>query len=192
MVFLCLVVITHEDVGGDAAAWDDALDVSDVLQILLTGVFAVHQLQYLVTSALGWEVDVLAEVWLLGDGLQDVLGHIFRVRGGEAYTHVWHCLGYHVEEFGEGKTAFLALARWRETIAVYVLSQQGNLLETTVVQVAHLTQDALGIAAALTSTGIRHDAVVAEVVATTHDAYETAHSVATDALRHDVTVGLGL
>ena len=69
-------------------------------------------------------------------------------------------------------------ARWRETVAVHVLSQQGNLLETTVVQIANLTQDAFGIAAALTSTGIRHDAVVAKVVATTHDAYETAHSVA--------------
>ena len=190
MVFFGFVVITHEDVGGDAAVRDDALDVGDVLQILLTSVFAVHQLQYLVASALGWEVDVLAEVWLLGDGLQDVFGHILRVRGGEAYTHIRYSLGYHVQEFGEGKTTFLALARWRETIAVYVLSQQGNLLETTVVQVAHLMQDALGIAAALTSTGIRHDAVVAEVVATTHDAYETAHSVATDALRHDVTVGL--
>ena len=192
MVFLGFVVITHEDVGGNAAARDDALDIGDALQIFLTGVFAVHQLQYLVTSALGREVDVLAEVWLIGDGLENVLGHILWVRGGEADTHIRHSLGYHVEEFGEGKTAFLALTRWRETIAVHVLSQQGNLLEATVVQVAHLTQDAFRITAALTSTGIRHDAVVAEVVATTHDAYETAHSVATDALRHDVTVGLGL
>ena len=192
MVFLGFVVITHEDVGGDAAAWDDALDVGDALQILLTGVFAVHQLQNLVASALCREVDVLAEVWLFGNGVENVLGHILWVRGGEAYTHVWHCLGYHVKELGEGKTAFLALARWRETVAVYVLSQQGNFLEATLLQIANLTQDALGIAAAFTSTGIRHDAVVAEVVATTHDAYETAHSVATDALRHDVTVGLGL
>ena len=192
MVFLGFVVITYEDVGGDAAARDDALDIGDALQILLTGVFAVHQLQYLIASALCREVDVLAEIWLIGNGVENVLGHILWVRGGEAYTHVRYSLGYHVQEFGEGKTAFLTLARWRETIAVYVLSQKGNLLETTVVQVAHLSQDALGITAALTSTGIRNDAVVAEVVATTHDAYETAHSVATDALRHDVTVGLGL
>ena len=46
-------------------------------------------------------------------------------------------------------------------------SQQGNFLEATLLQIANLTQDALSIAAALTSTGIRHDAVVAEVVATT-------------------------
>ena len=52
MVFLGLVVITYEDVGGDAAARNDALDVGDALQILLTGVFAVHQLQNLVASAL--------------------------------------------------------------------------------------------------------------------------------------------
>ena len=192
MVFLGFVVITHEDVGGDAAAWDDALDVGDALQILLTGVFAVHQLQNLVASALGWEVDVLAEVWLFGNGVENVLGHILWIRGGEAYTHIRHSLSYHVEEFGEGKAAFLALARWRETVAVYVLPQQGNFLEATLLQIANLTQDALGIAAAFTSTGIRHDAVVTEVVAATHDAYETAHSVATDALRHDVTVGLGL
>ena len=59
MVFLGLVVITYEDVGGDAAARDDTLDVGDALQILLTGVFAVHQLQYLVASALCREVDVV-------------------------------------------------------------------------------------------------------------------------------------
>ena len=192
MVFLGLVVITHEDVGGDAAAWDDTLDVGDALQILLTGVFAVHQLQNLIASALCREVDVLAEVWFFGNGVEDVLGHILWVRGGEAYSHIRYSLGYHVEELGKGKTAFLALARWRETITVYILSQQGNLLETTLLQIANLTQDALSIAAALTSTGIRHDAVVAKVVATTHDAYETAHSVATDALRHDVAVSLGL
>ena len=40
-------------------------------------------------------------VWLIGDGLENVLGHILWVRGGEAYTHVRYSLGYHVEEFGE-------------------------------------------------------------------------------------------
>ena len=137
-------------------------------------------------------MDVLAEVWLFGDGVEDVLRHILWIRGGEAYSHIRYSLGYHVEEFGEGKTAFFALARWRETITVYILSQQGNFLEATLLQIANLTQNTLCITAALTSTGIRHDAVVAEVVATTHDAYETAHSVATDALRHDVAVSLGL
>ncbi len=94
-------------------------------QILLTGVFAVHQLQYLVASALGREVDVLAEVWLFGYGLEDVLGHILGVGGGKAYTHIGHGLGHHVQQLGKGQASFLALARWRETVAVYVLSQTG-------------------------------------------------------------------
>src|SRR5574344_350268 len=104
MVFLGVGVITYEDVGGDAAARDDALDIGDALQILLTGVFAVHQLQYLIASALCREVDVFAEVWFFGNGVEDVLGHILWVRGGEAYSHIRYSLGYHVEEFCEGKT----------------------------------------------------------------------------------------
>ena len=43
------------------------------LVLLLTGVFAVHQLQNLVASALCREVDVFAEVWLFGNGVEDVL-----------------------------------------------------------------------------------------------------------------------
>ena len=57
-------------------------------------------------------MDVLAEVWFFGNGVEDVFGHILWVRGGEAYTHIRYSLGYHMEELGKGKTAFLALARW--------------------------------------------------------------------------------
>ena len=71
---------------------------------------SVHQLQYLVASALCREVDMLAEVWLFGDGMEDVFGHILWVRGGEAHAHIWYSLGYHVEEFRKGKTAFLTLS----------------------------------------------------------------------------------
>ena len=58
------------------------------------------------------EISLLAEIWLFGNGVENVLGHILWVRGGEAYTHIRHSLGYHVQELGEGKAAFLALARW--------------------------------------------------------------------------------
>ena len=90
-------MIAHEDVGSDTATWYDALDGCYLVQIFLACVLTVHEFQYLVTSALCREVDVLAEIRLLGNGLQDVFAHVFGIRGGEAHTHIWHGLCHHVQ-----------------------------------------------------------------------------------------------
>ena len=58
------------------------------------------------------------------------------------------------------------------------------------VQVAHLAQNALHVAAAFASAGVRHDAVVAEVVASAHDAHKSAHVRSAYSLRHYVAVSL--
>ena len=190
MVLRCLVVIAHEEVGRESAAGYDAAYCLHALQVLLACVLAVHQLQYLCRTALRREVDVLAEVRLFGYGVQDVVGHVLGVGCGEAYAHIGHALRHLVQQFGERAAALDALSGRRESVAVHVLSEQCHLLEATVVQVAHLAQDALHVARAFASASIGHNAVVAEVVAAAHDAHETAHAVATDALRHNVAVGL--
>ena len=135
-------------------------------------------------------MDVLAEVWLVSDGIEDVVRHVLGVGCGEAHAHVGHALSHLAEEFGKRYAAFHALTGRCQTVAVDVLSEESHLLEATVVQVLHLTQDALHVARTLASTSVRHDAVVAEVVASSHDGYESAHASRSDALRNDIAISL--
>ena len=75
-------------------------------------------------------------------------------------------------------------------IGIHILSQQRHLLETTVAQVAHLTEDALDITRALTTSRIGHDAVVTKVVTATHDTDEAANAGTMQTLGHHVAIGL--
>ena len=110
LVFLSLVVVAHKDICRDAATRNDALDGGYLVQIFLTCVLAVHELQNLVASALGREVDMFTEVGLFGYGLQDVLCHVFGVGSGKSYAHIGHGLCHHVQQLGKGQASFLALA----------------------------------------------------------------------------------
>ena len=186
-----LVVIADEQVGGQSAVGYDAAYCCHALQILLACVLAVHQLEYLCRAALCREVYVLAEVGLVGYGVQDVVGHVFGVGCGEADAHVGHALSHLVQQFGKRTSAFDALSGWSKTVAVDVLTQESHLLESLVVQILHLSQYAFNVARALTSSCVGHNAVVAEVVAASHDAHEAAHASCTDSLRNYVAVGFG-
>ena len=101
-VFFGFVVIAHKDIGRDAAAGDNAADGIYLLQIILAGVFAVHQFQYPVAAALGGEMYMAAEIRLLGNGMEDVFGHILGIGGGETHAHLGYFTGYEVKELGEG------------------------------------------------------------------------------------------
>ena len=78
----------------------------------------------------------------------------------------------------------------QQPIAVDVLSQKGDFLESFVVEVTHFAQDTLHVARTLTATGIGHDTIVAEVVAAAHDAHKTAHMGRPHAQGHDIAIGL--
>ena len=134
---------------------------------------------------------MLAEVGLVGYGVQYVVGHVFGVGCGEADAHVGHALCHLAQQFGKRASAFNALSGWSQTVAVDVLAQKGYLLESLAVQILHLSQYAFNVARALTASCVGHNAVVAEVVAASHDAYEAAHASCTDSLRDDVAVGFG-
>ena len=73
-------------------------------------------------------------------------------------------------------------------VGVDVLAQQGDLLISLGSQLAHLADDLLRVAAALTAPDIGHDAVGAEVVAAVHDADPRAGAALTD---HRHTLGNG-
>ena len=87
MVFLGLVVVAHKEVGRYATVGYDASYGGYALQIVLAGVLAVHQMEYLVGAALCREVYVVAEIGLLGNGVEYVVGHILGV-GGLSLIHL--------------------------------------------------------------------------------------------------------
>ena len=135
-------------------------------------------------------MDVSADIRFVGNGMKNILGHVFRVRRSEAHAHLRSLVSHHAQQFGKRHTALDALSGRRQSVAVHVLPQERNLLESAVAQIPNLLQYALHIAGAFPSAGVRHDAVVAEVVASAHDANESANLASADALRHDVAVGL--
>ena len=186
-----LIAIAHKHIGGQSAAWNDAADSLHLTKVVFAGVFAVHQVQRVVAAALHREVDVLAQVGLLGNGVQDVLGHILGIRGGEPHPHLRHLAGYPSQQFGKARTSRHGLSCRTQTVAVDILAQQRHLFESTVTQVAHLGEDALHVARPLTATGKGHNAIVTEVITAAHDAHETANLGSVDALRKDVAIGLG-
>ena len=186
MVLLGFRAVAHEDVGGDGAVGHDAPDGSHTVHVPLAGIFAVHELQNAVGTALHGQMDVLADVGHVGNDLQRLIAHVFGMAGSKPHAHVGNSLGHQAQQSGESH-----FCGSREgSIRVDVLSQQGYFFKTPFAQIVHLAQDALHVARALTSTGVGHDAVVAEVVAATHDAHETANFLSVQPLGHNVAVGL--
>ena len=43
-----------------------------------------------------------AEVGLLGNGVENVLGHILWIGSGETHAHLGYFAGYEMEQLGEG------------------------------------------------------------------------------------------
>ena len=146
MVFLGLVVVAHKEVGRYAAVGYDASYGGYALQIVLAGVLAVHQMEYLVGAALCREVYVVAEIGLLGNGVEYVVGHILGVGGGKAHAHIGHRARHKPQQLGEGCGALLALAGGRESIGIDILAEQRHLAEAPVAQVGNLAQDAVDVA----------------------------------------------
>ena len=116
-------------------------------------------MQHLIAAALNGEVDVVAEIGLVGDGVQDVLAHVLGIGCGEAHTHVGYGLSHTTKQFGkradmqhltalflDDDAVVRPLAVGQQTVGVDVLTEQRHLLEAAVVQVAHLGENALDVA----------------------------------------------
>src|SRR5574344_141820 len=69
MVFFRFIMVSHKDIGRDTAIGYNAMNSLYLLQIVLTGIFSVHEFQNLITSTLCREMDMVAEVGFFCDSL---------------------------------------------------------------------------------------------------------------------------
>ena len=191
-ILLRLVVIPHEHVGRDGAVGEDGTYRCHAVEIPFASVFPVHQLQNPVRTRLHGQMDVPAEVRIACYGVQRVVAHILRMRGGEAHAHLRHGLRDEGEEAGEVDGVVVAdRGRGRTpAVAVHVLPEQRQLLVPTVAKVAAFGKYGSHVARAFPAAGVGHDAVVAEVVAAAHDADKARQTATVGAKRHHVAVGL--
>ena len=67
MILLRLVVVAYKDVRREPAVRNNPADSGHTVQIPLTGVLAVHQLQDLIAAALHRQMDMLAHIRHLGN-----------------------------------------------------------------------------------------------------------------------------
>ena len=185
MILFRLRVIAAEDVSRQSTIGDDATNGSHTFQIPLARIFSVHQLQDAVASALYRQMDVSADIRIVGNHLQRLVAHILRMRSCESDAHIRHRLSHSSEQLREVNLRSLSLGG---LIRVHILSQQRHLFETLCLQVLHFVQDAADVPASLTSSGVRHDAIMAEVVAATHDAHKPGNAITTDTFGYDVLI----
>ena len=160
--------------------------IIDGLEILLTGVFAVHALEDGVRATLYAEVQVIADVLVRSHCLDDLVCEVVRVGGREADAHVWGGFGDDGQQIGEINGAILSL----EIITIDILAEEGYFLEAFLLQVPELVEDAVNGTGTLAATGVRDDTVRTEIVAATHDRHIARNTVAADSCRDDVAVGL--
>ena len=116
----------------------------------------------------------------VGDGVDQLAGTVLGVRGHEAQPVVAGDLVDLADQLSEGRPRLEPL-----TVAVDVLSEQGDILIALFDHLLRLRDDDLGLSAALSAAHIRHDAVGAEVVTAVHDrqpALEFAVAAGRDAL----------
>ena len=187
MVFFRFTVEAGKDVGRQSAVGDGATDGSHSFQVPFAGIFAVHQLKDARAAALYRQVDVFAYIRHFGDDLQRLVTHVFRMRGGETYTHIGYCLGHLAQQLGKCKCGSFFF----KAVRIHVLSQQSDLLVPFGRQVAHFIEDAFDVSATFPSACVRHDAIVAEIVASPHDGHESRHVIAADAGGDDIPIGFG-
>ena len=114
MVFLRFTVITHEYVSRQTTVWYNATDSSHTVELPLAGIFAVHQFQYPVTSALHRQMSMLAHVGDISNNRQRLVAHLLGMRRGESDAHLWSLKRHSAEKIGEA-TAPRLLPGWGET-----------------------------------------------------------------------------
>ena len=146
-------------------------------------------------AALYRQVDVLAEVVLAGHHLEHFVGHVLRMRSGEAHTQIGIHVRDQVHQLGKADDRLplvlhVALGIDIPLVAVHVLAEQGHLAVALGKQVAGLGHNALRVAAPLPAPGERHDAEAAHVVTTPHDGDEGRHALVVEADGLDLGIGL--
>ena len=199
VIFFSFAMIAHEHIGRNAAIGNDAANGIDAIHVPFNGVFAVHQLQYLIAAALHRQVNVLANIRLFSNHAQRIVAHVLRMRRGKANAYAGNFVCHTAQELwkinGFCRNCFACCRQMfgnGKTIGVDVLPQQRNFLVVLVAQVTHLTQDTLHVSRPFSTSCVGYDAVVAEVVASPHDTYETSYLAYEKPLRNHILIGFGL
>ena len=120
MVGFRLAVIAHKDVGRQSAVGHQLANGFHPAKIPFHGIFAVHQFQHFVATALYGQVYVPANVWNLGDNAQCGIAHILWVGRREANAHCGNRLGHQSQQLGEVYCLSLFV---HKSVAVNVLPQ---------------------------------------------------------------------
>ena len=157
-----------EDIRRDGTVGHSTADSRDTLEVPLTGVVALHELENAVVARLCWQVDMLADIRVLRHHSDGLVVHILGVRRGEADTDLRHSEGDLLEEV----TEVIRAVTIHKAVGIHILPEQRDLTIALGLEVLHLTDDALQLTATLAATGVGHDAVGAEVIAPTHDGDE--------------------
>ena len=157
----------HDGVGTDRGIGHAVADPLDDAAIAIHRVAAAHGLEHGVVAALEGDVEVLAHLGQLGAGVDQPLGEVAGVAGGEANPlHTLDVMDA-VQQVGEGVLAppLGGDARQVAAVGIDVLAQQGDLLETAGGQPLHLQPDGAGQARLLLAPHRGHHAVGAALVA---------------------------
>src|SRR5690606_13651011 len=109
-------------------------------------------------------MDVIANIFMRGHGMQDIVRDVFGMRGAETHSQLGRYLRHFGEQYIEG--VFIVI------IAVHILPQQCDFSKSVVVQILTLSEDTLHIPAALATSSEGHHTKGTHVVAASHDADE--------------------
>ena len=186
IILFRLGVETAEKVGRNGTIRNQPADSRDPVQVPFARIFTVHHLQDARTARLSRQVNHLAQVVVCRNHAQRIVAHVFRMRRGEADTHGREGLGHPFQQNGEGDLFRSVVVEVR----VDILSQQRHLLETLLLHVANLVEDALQVAAPFASACVGHDTIGTEIVAATHDADKARNRCARQLQRNHILVGL--
>ena len=159
----------------------------DKAQICLGGVLAVHCLEDPVRTRLHRQMQVGHQLGLFGMGLEQVFGHVVRMRGGVADALQPVDFRQCAHQLPKAPVAALA----RTVIAVDVLAEQGDLAHALVDQLLRLVQHLGDRARDFRAARIGHHAEGAELVATLLHRQKRSRARRLRALRQEVELVLG-
>ena len=163
-LLLGLAAETHDNVGAQRHAGNPVTDLVYQPAILVVGVAAPHGGQHLVVARLEGQVHVLAHFTEPRHRVDDVVAHVRRVRGQEAYPLDAVDFVRRLQQIAQ-----VPVARQVVAVRVHVLPQQCDLFHAPLGQQPCLAHHVLYSAAHLSAAAIGDDAEGAELVAAVDD-----------------------
>jgi len=133
-------------------------------------------------------VYVTAHIGVSSDNSQSLVAHILRVGGRETHPHTFCRLRHQRQQCRKIDNSPIGTFI---SIGIYVLSQQSHLFKTLDFQVGQLAENALGLAATLTTACVRDYTIGAKIIAPSHNRNESRNTVMTDTGRYNLPIGLG-